>query len=453
VDSSNAQRSSRGFVDKLRDRIKELVRIADREVEDIRGSVRFVVMGLRMAVFVPRELVNDNCMRLAASLAYTTLMTLVPVFAIAFVVLSNIGALQQVAEHVQDLLFQHLLPDSTESVREYIMKYATNIHHGKTISVVSAVVLVFTAISLLTTIERALNRIWNSDHSRRFVARVAIYWSAVTLGPLLIGLSIYVSAQVRVSAALQSFRLPFLQATAASFLPVIFSCFAFTIIYLLLPNTRVKWRAAALGGAVSGIVWELAKHGFNFYVANFVSYTKIYGTLGVLPIFLVWVYVSWLIFLFGAELSYVPQNAESIAAIRRAAKQAVPVSARLAVAVVSAVCRRFLNAQPPPTPEEISAEIGFFPAPVAQVARDLVNAGILAAVEGNGTRLLPAVAPDQLLVHKVVSWANSVGTLDKGSKIGEYSTCRPYDRMIEEAVKDTSFATLAARTDPDRSQP
>jgi len=509
MESSNG--SSTGLIDRLRERAKHLIRVADRELKDIRGSIRFVIMGLRLIVFVPRELVNDNCVRLAASLAYTTLMTLVPMFAIAFVVLSNIGTIENLAGDVQNLLFQHLLPTAAAGVKDYITKYATNIHHGRTITAVSAAVLVMTSVSLLITVERALNRIWNADHSRSFMARVAIYWSALTLGPLLIGLSIYVSAQLRINTWLQDVRIPYvevvpapseqitesdmvfietdaqdpadnavvqktgsidqsalqrepqpelesertsiLQATAGSLLPIAFTCIAFSIVYLLLPNTRVKWSAAALGGTVAGIVWELAKHGFNFYVANFVSYTKIYGTLGVLPIFLVWVYLSWLIFLFGAELSYVTQNAETIAAIRRAAKQAAPVSARLAMAVVGAVCRRFLAAEPPPTPEEISAETGFFPAPVAQVARTLVEEGFLVAVEsGEGLRLVPAVAPEQLSVRKVIGWANSTGVVSETAAGGPLSACGPYDTMVDAAVKDTTFATLAAPDRPEKDQ-
>ncbi len=510
MESSN--RSSTGPIDKLRKQVKKLIRVADREVKDIRGSIRFVIMGLRMIVFVPRELVNDNCVRLAASLAYTTLMTLVPMFAIAFVVLSNIGTIENLAGQVQNLLFQHLLPTAAAGVEDYITKYATNIQHGKTITAVSAAVLVMTSVSLLITVERTLNRIWNADHSRSFMARVAIYWSALTLGPLLIGLSIYVSAQLRINTWLQDVRIPYvevvpapseqmtesdmvftetdaqdpadtavvqetrstdqsalqrepqpelepertsiLQATAGSLLPIAFTCMAFSIVYLLLPNTRVKWRAAALGGTVAGIIWEFAKHGFNFYIANFVSYTKIYGTLGVLPIFLVWVYMSWLIFLFGAELCYVTQNAETIAAIRRAAKQVAPASARLAIAVIGAVCRRFLAAEPPPTPEEISAETGFFPAPVAQIARTLVEEGFLVAVEGgDGLRLVPAVAPDRMPVRKVIRWANSTGVVSETAATGPHSTCRPYDQMVDAAVENITFENLAAPDRHEKAQP
>jgi len=507
----SSSRSSTGLIDKLREQMKTVIRVADREVKDIRGSIRFVIMGLRMIVFVPRELVNDNCVRLAASLAYTTLMTLVPMFAIAFVVLSNIGTIENLAGQVQNLLFQHLLPTAAAGVKDYITKYATNLHHGRTITAVSAAVLVMTSVSLLTTVERALNRIWNADHSRSFMARVAIYWSALTLGPLLIGLSIYVSAQLRINTWLQDIRIPYvelvpappeqvtesdmvftetdiqnpatatvvqktssidrsilqrepqpevkserasiLQATVGSLLPIAFTCMAFSIVYLLLPNTRVKWRAAALGGTVAGIIWEFAKHGFNFYVANFVSYTKIYGTLGVLPIFLVWVYMSWLIFLFGAELCYVTQNAEAIAALRRAAKQGAPVSARLAIAVIGAVCRRFLAAEPPPTPEEISAETGFFPAPVAQVARSLVEEGFLTAVEGgDGLRLVPAVAPDQLSVRKVIRWANRTGVVGEVGERRLHSTCQWYDHMVNVAVENATFETLAVPDGAEKTQ-
>jgi len=445
VDSSNAKGTKVGLARELRRWIRDVVRVADRELGDLRGEVRFAIRGLQMAVFVPRELVKDNCMRLAASLAYTTLMTLVPTFYIAFVLLGSVGALEGTASNVQDVLFSHLLPESAAGVRQWFDTYAQNIDKG-TVSIVSATVLVLIAVSLLTTVERALNRIWNADQSRPFVTRVAIYWSTLTLGPVLMGLSIYLSAQLKVSTTLEQVRLPFFQATGASLLPVVCTWLAFTVIYLLLPNIRVKWRAAILGGVVAGTAWEVSKHGFNFYVTHFVSYTKIYGTLGLLPIFLVWLYLSWLVFLFGAELCYVTQNAESIAAIRRAAKQAAPISARLAVAVVGSVCRRFLGAQPPPTPEEIAAETGFFPAPVARVSRALVDAGFLAGLEGDNMRLVPAVAPNQLPVRKVIDWANKIGVFSAETLSGADSPCVSYDQIVAAAVNDVTFATLADRT-------
>jgi len=454
MESSN--RTDTGLIDKLREQIKTLIRVADREVKDIRGSIRFVIMGLRMIVFVPRELINDNCVRLAAGLSYTTLLSLVPIFAIAFVVLGN----YDISGNVQGLLLEYLVPEATIAVREQIVEFADTlqsnlqIEHSRTVTLMSCLILIFTSVSLLTTIERTLNGIWNTDHSRTFINRVAIYWSTLTLGPLLLALSIYLSAKFQIVSALNDIHIPLIQATGVSLIPIMFSCVAFSLAYLLLPNAHVKWRTAALGGVVAGIVWELAKHGFNWYVAMVIErYRSIYGPLGILPVFLLWIYLSWLIFLFGAELCYVTQNAETIAAIRRAAKQTAPVSARLAIAVIGAVCRRFLAAEPPPTPEEISAETGFFPTPVAQVARKLVEEGFLTAVEGgDGLRLMPSVAPDQISVRKVIRWANSTGVVSETAAGGPHSTCRSYDQMVDVAVEDATFETLAAPDRPEKTQ-
>ncbi len=178
----------------------------------------------------------------------------------------------------------------------------------KSIGVVGGTLLVWAALALAVTVEGAFNRIYNCPTGRSWVRRITVYWAVLTLSPLLVGISLYVVGQVRDSSLSSSLGIVNdLLAFLSRFTSFLMSWMLFGLLYLLMPNTKVKLKAALIGSFVAAVLWELAKWGMGLYVTKTVPFAKVYGTLGLIPLFLFWLYVTWLIVLFGLELTHALQ--------------------------------------------------------------------------------------------------------------------------------------------------
>jgi membrane protein len=202
---------------------------------------------------------------------------------------------------IQEFLFSNLVPEVGDTVRGYLREFSAN---ASRLTLTGLTLLIIIALMLMSTIDDALNRIWHVRRGRAPAARFVIYWAMITLGPLLVGAglvstSYFLSLPVvtGVDSALR------LQARLLSVLPFLTTTTAFTLLYALVPHCHVPLRNAAWGGLAAAILFELAKIGFGFYVRSANS-EQIYGALAVLPLFLVWIYTSWVIVLFGAHLAY-----------------------------------------------------------------------------------------------------------------------------------------------------
>ena len=171
------------------------------------------------------------------------------------------------------------------------------------------VLLLFAVISLLTNIERAFNEVWGVGRARNLLQRFQVYWPLVTLGPIVVGLSLSTSAAVESSQTVQQLvELAPMLGLLLNLGPLFLTCLFFTFLYLVMPNTRVSFRCAALGGFVGGSLWTLAQKLFALYAANAITYSAIYGSLGAVPLFVIWVYVSWTVALLGAMLTFAVQS-------------------------------------------------------------------------------------------------------------------------------------------------
>jgi membrane protein len=193
------------------------------------------------------------------------------------------------------------VPAASEIVREQITKFVANT--GR-LTAIGIVILVITALMLLSTIEEAFNVIWRQSESRSFGVRFLTYWAILTLTPLLIGGSIAVSSYV--FTVTEVMKLEVLQGPLGLFLrllPFFLSVIAFTLIYIIMPNRRVDWRHALAGALTAALLFQALKFLFVLYVTNFPSFETIYGAVAAMPLFLVWIYVTWCAVLVGAELA------------------------------------------------------------------------------------------------------------------------------------------------------
>lgn len=260
---------------------------------------------LVLTIQVFRELVRDRGLVRASSLAFTTVLSVVPLLTVITTVLGAFGAGETV---LKDLLLKALPGGQAADLLEHITNFAHK--QGTTLSGVGAIVLIVLGVLLFNNIELAFNDIWRIRKSRSVLNKFLTFYALITLAPLTLTISIAETARVQLMIE----DLPFVASLFYKLLPVGLACVTFTLANKLIPYTDVRWIPAAVSGLVTGIAFEVAKFGFNIYVDTFVlqTYNTVYGAIGLIPIFLIWVYVSWVIVLFGAELSYTIQNLRNL---------------------------------------------------------------------------------------------------------------------------------------------
>ncbi len=251
--------------------------------------------------FLWQRFFDQRCLQTSGALAYTTLFSLVPLTAAVLGILSAFPVFAAWRDQLTNFVFDNFVPAAGKVVQTYLTQFADNASKATAIGVL---VLLFSAVSLMTSIEDAYNRIWHVPSSRTPVARMLMYWAALSLGPLLLiaalGVSSYVFALPLIDAAESEFAL---KARLLSVLPLLLTWFALTSSYVVIPNRTVRVRDAIIGGAIAALLFELAKYGFAVYVTTYASFEQVYGTLAMVPIFLFWIYLSWIIVLLGASIT------------------------------------------------------------------------------------------------------------------------------------------------------
>ena len=253
--------------------------------------------------FLVRHFFEDNCQQKAASLTYTTMLSIVPVLTVLLMILSSVPALASVRAQIYEVIYSNLLPQSSMQVSEYINDFAEK---SSNLTIIGAMVLFFTTIMTLTTIERAFNQIWRVESRSGGIKSLLRYWTIVTLGPMVLGTAFIASSTVQ--------SLSFLNRQIAGYgidwgfwvqvVSVGITMAGFIGMYWFIPKARVPAKNAAIAGVFVTIIFELMKHLFGTVMANFTSYEAIYGAFAALPIFLLWIYLSWNLILLGVEISY-----------------------------------------------------------------------------------------------------------------------------------------------------
>jgi membrane protein len=249
--------------------------------------------------FLLQRFYADRGANNAAALTYTTLFAVVPMMTVTFSMLSAVPAFQGTGEQIQSFIFRNFVPSAGEMVQGYLRDFTTQ---ARQLTWIGVVVLAVTAFWMLVTIEKAFNTIWRVRQARRGVSSFLLYWAILSLGPILLGAGFAISTYIA-SLSLISGPDALLGAeTLLGFMPLTFSVAAFTLLYASVPNARVPLRHAFLGGLFTAVLFEVAKAMFGLYVRLFPGYQLVYGAFATVPLFLLWIYLSWLIVLFGAEL-------------------------------------------------------------------------------------------------------------------------------------------------------
>lgn len=252
------------------------------------------------ALFALRRWTEDRCPQVAASLTFTTLLALTPVFAIAVALLSSAPFFEPLMVQVKVFLLMNLVPEiAGKIITEYMTEFR---HNAGRLTTLGLGMLLVTAVALMLTIDRSFNAIWRVRRRRPYWLSVLAYLALMLAGPVLIGAGVTVTTYVMTLSA--GVGVPEVaNPLTLRFIPWLFSALTFFLLYRIIPHRRVPWRHAAVGGAVAAILFEGAKEGFAYYVRYAPTYSVLYGAFAVLPFFLLWVYLSWLVILFGAELT------------------------------------------------------------------------------------------------------------------------------------------------------
>ncbi|MGK0297957.1 MAG: membrane protein [Gammaproteobacteria bacterium] len=252
--------------------------------------------------FFFRQFYQQRGLQIASSLAYATLLALVPLITVMFGFLGGLPLFENMGNTIQTYIFNNFVPAFGETVLTYLQGFSQK---ASQLTVTGLVMIFFIALMLMATIDNAFNSIWHIRNRRNPVARILVYWAILTMGPILLGIGMFSSSYLLSLPLISGVEASFgLKERLLSWLPFLTTSMAFTILYILIPNCFVLRRHALAGGITAAILFETAKYGFAIYVKAMPGFQTIYGALAVIPIFLVWIYTSWVVLILGAHITF-----------------------------------------------------------------------------------------------------------------------------------------------------
>ena len=271
--------------------INQLLISLGRVPQQLANSGQFVV-------YAVRRFLGDGCPQSAAALTYMSLFAVVPMLTLMYSMFSLVPAFQELGGQVEEFIFSKFLPSSGQEITGYLSEFSSQ---ARKLSVAGVAIIFVTALLMLSNIEKTFNHIWATTGGRKGLAGFLVYWAILSLGPLLLAvgmiMSTYLMSLRLVVAEVDSLGLV---ALLFSYLPWLLTWLAFTLLYVAVPNCKVKVVYALLGGLVTTLLFETAKALFGQLVANSI-YTNVYGAFAVIPLFLIWIYLLWVLILYSAR--------------------------------------------------------------------------------------------------------------------------------------------------------
>ena len=454
-------------------------------------------------LMVGKSFVRNRCPVRASALAYTTLLALIPMLAVALgfstLVLKNEGK-EQISKFIDKLVDSVTPPamlttnsasgiaaqapaGTQETVETKGASALTNslsgmvgetngppvveqpetksiparkqvadaihgfIHNSSSgaMGVTGSIFLIIVAISMLSRIEETFNDIWGVTRGRNWFVRIVQYWAVITLGPILLAVAAALTSRPHLWATRHVLGLmPFFGSLLFQLLPILVLCLSFGLLYMLMPNTKVHWQAALAGGLVGGVLWHLNNYFSILYISRWISNSMIYGSLAMIPVVMIGLYFSWLILLFGAQVSYAYQN--------RAAyleeKQAENINQRgrefIALRLMQCVGQRFLRGERPANVSEIAARLAVPTGLIQQILQTLLAAQLVVEVAGPELAYAPARPLENITCHDILlalraGQGQELATRDEPARTEVYGE---FTRILEAEQKAASSVTV-----------
>jgi membrane protein len=303
---------------------------------------------------------HDKSPQRASALSYTTLLAMVPFLAIALTVLSAFPVFDQWKDQIMGLVFSNFLPQTGSEVANYLSGFLKNTGQ---MTAIGTVVLGFTAVMLLGSIETVMNDVFRVNTPRKLLSRMVVFWTLITVGPLLLGLSLSIASYIFAMRHIIGGDALDAQIGQLGFLaPFFLSSVAFTLLFLGMPNRSVVILDGMAGGVVAAVLFEALKKGFGLYVSTFPTYQTLYGAVAVVPIFLIWMYLTWMVILLGAQVAAARSEwrAARAAGLVPDPRGVVPGHTERLIAVLKLLeylQLRFQNAESPPSYRRLLADL------------------------------------------------------------------------------------------------
>jgi len=370
----------------------------------------FMLQTLRVCLLTISGFKNQMIFLRASALVYTTMLAIVPLLALAFSVLKGFGF----HGRIENMLIRFLTAEQQE-VTNRIVEYISNTNF-KALGAFGLGLLIYTVVKMMNTVESTFNNLWGITRARSVMRKISDYISVLVISPLLLVVSLALIASLSsntIVAKLSTYA--FFQHFFVLFetvIPLVGVWIAFTAIYIFMPNTRVKFLPALAAGIFSGTLWASAFQVYTQLNIGVARYNAIYGTLAALPIFLIWLYISWLILLIGAQLSYAIQNVKSYQQEMSEYEFSNAQKEYMALNMMFQISKRFFQGRSPITAEELSYAISAPLRVVRRIADILGNHGLLKEILSDEHTYQPGKDLHLISVGEVFQAMRNEGKVD-----------------------------------------
>lgn len=439
------------MLDTIRQRIEET--LWDPRIENAPWLMRTATRTARFPYALARDAARGELTLRAMSLVFTTLLAIVPLIAFSFSVLKAFGFHKQ----VQPLLYTFLQPLGEQGIEltDQIIQFVDNTR-GVALGSVGLALLIYSVISMVQKIEEALNFVWQVQRTRSLGKRFSEYLSVIVIAPILMAAALGLKGTVQNTAFAQwLLDIPAISETmlfAGNFLPYLLIILAFTFIYGFMPNTRVTFRASLLGGLVGGLTWSLMGALFASFVGASTKYQAIYSSFAIPLLALIWIYISWLIVLLGARVSYYYQHPEYLRRGRKQIELTNWLRERLALSLMYLIGDEFRSASPHWTTNSLANHMGIPAADLAKVIVPLEKHNLIVATEQG--MLMPGRDTESIGLEQILNAIRHDPSEDQVLRSG---TVAPVDKMLAEMetavsqhLKNRNLRDLISRqTQPD----
>ena len=358
-----------------------------REVSNVR---RWIIIPVRLLVVLTRQLVKGQLNLRAMSLVYTTLLSIVPLLAVSFSVLKGFGVHNQ----IEPLLMNFLQPlgPKGEELSDNIIGFVENVRVG-VLGSLGLLFLFYTVVSLIQKVESSFNYVWQVERLRGFAQRFSSYMSVVLIGPVLVFTALGVTATAMNNTLVQQLMNvePFgdLIVSFSRLVPYLLVIAAFIFIYMFIPNTRVKFLPAFVGGVFAGVLWQSSGWAFAAFIATSSNYAAIYSSFAILILLLIWLYLNWLILLLGAQVAFYIQYPQYMSRRPVQLRLSNRLRERLALQIMFMAADHHLNQRDPWTLDDLVHDLVLPIQPIHHVLQLMVGAGFLSETGDSPPAYLP----------------------------------------------------------------
>ena len=402
----------------IKDRIKKIIKYLNEDiwrVQSIETSKRqfFIIKSFRILILSIKGFINDKCQLKASALTFYSLMSVVPVAAMIFGIAKGFGFEEKIREMFMNNISDPHQEDIVKWIVDFAVRYLDNTPGGQ-IAGIGLAILIWSVMKVLGNIEESFNDIWEVKHSRSFVRKFSDYIALMLLAILFLvstsGVIVFISNQIK-GIGIYEYTSP----VAMMLFPYFVIWFVFTLLLYIMPNKRVNFNAALFGGIISGTMFQLLQYAYIHSQVWVSKYNAIYGSFAALPLFLIWLQASWLIVLYGAELSFAFQNYRSFEFDADIRKISLKYKRLVYLLMVNYVVTRFESGARPVTNMDLSVNVKIPIRLVNELLYELVESNVFSEVSVDNKKEVfyqPAMDINKLTVTKVVNMVESRGRSD-----------------------------------------